>query len=74
MQNPVKGHLLRRFGKRLAEVRKQRGITQSELAELVDMSVVGIAYIENGKRWASLRTLDKIAQALQVKRSDLLDF
>jgi len=59
------------FGKRVAEVRKSKGITQQQLAELVGMSVVAIAYIETGKRWARLGTLSKIAKHLEVNISDL---
>ena len=46
------------FGKRVAEVRKSQGVTQQQLAEAVGMSVVAIAYIETGKRWARLGTLN----------------
>lgn len=63
--------LMRAFGKRVAEVRKSRGLTQQQLAQSVDMSVVAIAYIETGKRWVRLATLEKIAKALKVDISDL---
>lgn len=63
--------LLKAFGKRIAVIRKQRGMTQQELAESVGMSVVAIAYIETGKRWARLSTLHKIARSLKVLVSDL---
>lgn len=63
--------LLRTFGKRVAAVRKSRGLTQQELAEQINMSVVAIAYIETGKRWARLGTINKIACALKVPISDL---
>ncbi|HSX28451.1 MAG TPA: helix-turn-helix transcriptional regulator [Candidatus Saccharimonadales bacterium] len=63
--------LLQRFGKRIAEVRKSKGMTQSQLAERVNMSVVTIAYIETGKRWVRLVTLDKIARALGVSVAEL---
>jgi len=63
--------LMKVFGKRVAEVRKSRGITQQQLAELIGMSVVAIAYIETGKRWARLGTLSKIAKQLNVNISDL---
>lgn len=46
-------------------------MTQQELAERTGMSVVGIAYIETGKRWARLGTLTKIAKALRVDIADL---
>ena len=63
--------LMNSFGKRVAEVRKSRGVTQQQLAELTGMSVVAIAYIETGKRWARLGTLNKIAKHLKVDISEL---
>jgi transcriptional regulator with XRE-family HTH domain len=54
------------FGKRLAEVRKSRGLTQQALAEKLDISLVSIAYIETGKRWPRLVTLHRIADSLKV--------
>jgi len=63
--------LLKSFGKRLSQVRKSRGITQQELAERTSMSVVAIAYLETGKRFARLGTLHKIAKSLRVDISDL---
>ncbi len=72
MSNPDETKLLKAFGKRIAEVRKSKNVTQSDLAERVNMSVVTIAYIETGKRWVRLSTLDKIAKALKVDIADLL--
>ena len=63
--------LMKSFGMRVAAVRKSRGFTQQELAERIGMSVVAIAYIETGKRWARLGTLTKIANALKVDVADL---
>lgn len=63
--------LMRAFGKRVSEVRRSKGITQQQLAEMTGMSVVAIAYIETGKRWARLGTLSKIAQHLKVNISEL---
>ncbi len=63
--------MMKSFGMRVAAVRKSRGLTQQELAERINMSVVAIAYIETGKRWARLGTLTKIANALQVDVADL---
>jgi transcriptional regulator with XRE-family HTH domain len=63
--------LMKAFGKRVAEVRKSRGVTQQHLAEQIGMSVVAIAYIETGKRWARLGTLSKIAKSLKVDIHEL---
>ncbi len=65
--------LMEAFGKRVAVVRKSKGVTQQQLAEDIGMSVVAIAYIETGKRWARLGTLNKISKSLKVKISDLFD-
>lgn len=71
MSNAPEQKLMKTFGKRVAEVRKSQGVTQQELAEDTGMSVVAIAYIETGKRWARLGTLNKIAKSLKVNISDL---
>lgn len=72
MSNTQETKLLRSFGKRVAEVRKSRGITQQDLAQRINMSVVAIAYIETGKRWPRIETIDKIAKTLSVPIADLL--
>lgn len=64
---------MKSFGKRVAIVRKSRGVTQQQLAESVGMSVVGIAYIETGKRWARLGTLSKIAKSLKINIQELFE-
>lgn len=71
MSNAQEQHLLRAFGKRIAQVRKNAGITQQELAERLNMSVVAVAYIETGKRWVRLGTLHKLAKSLKVEVSEL---
>ena len=63
--------LMAAFGRRVAEVRKSKGVTQQQLAQDIGMSVVAIAYIETGKRWARMGTLSKIAKHLKVNISDL---
>lgn len=63
--------LMKSFGKQVARVRKSRGVTQQQLAESIGMSVVAVAYIETGKRWARLGTLNKIAKSLKVDIQEL---
>lgn len=62
---------MKAFGRRVASIRKTHGYTQQELAEEIGMSVVAIAYIETGKRWARMGTLSKIANTLEVDIADL---
>lgn len=58
--------LLKAFGRRMAQLRRQRGLTQQELAEKTNLSVVAIGYIETGKRWVRISTLNKISKALKT--------
>ena len=57
---------LKSFGERLATVRKQKGITQERLADLVDLHRTYIGFIEQGKRNPSIGNVSKIAGVLGV--------
>lgn len=59
-------------GQRIKSLREERGLTQVELAVIVNLSTVYIGFIENGRRRPSLRTLDKLARALKIPAKDLL--
>lgn len=59
------------IGKRIKEERLKRGLTQSEVAEISGITDNFLSYIENGKKQASLNTLYKIANALEVSLSKL---
>ena len=71
MSKTLEDKLMAAFGRRLAEVRKQKGLTQQQLAEKLDISLVSIGYIETGKRWPRLVTLYRIATALKVNIDQL---
>lgn len=71
MTNSIENKQLAAFGRRLSEVRKQKGFTQQRLAEELDISLVSIGYIETGKRWPRLVTLHRIAAVLDVKLEQL---
>jgi len=61
------------ISRKIKRLRNQRGLTQEELAEIVGVSVNYIGYIEQNKRTPSIKTADKIARALGVKLSNLLE-
>lgn len=63
--------LLKKFGNRVADVRKQRNITQEKLADMVDLHRTYIGFIEQGKRNPSIGNIQKIAKALKVSLPDL---
>ena len=59
------------LGERIRELRKQKGWRQIDLAQHSGVHEVHISDLERGAREAGLRTLLAIAQALEVKLSDL---
>lgn len=52
--------------------RLERDLSQEQLAELCDMDQTYLSQIERNKRQPSLKTLRKIAKALGLKLSDLV--
>lgn len=59
-----------RIGKRIAEIRKSKGLSQAKLAGLTDIAPGNIARIETGRYSTGIDLLSKIADALGYK----LDF
>ena len=60
------------LGKRLAQLRKDRGFTQIELAEKVDSAQTVITDYERGRLRPHHLMLVRIAQALEVSTDELL--
>ncbi|WP_036698025.1 helix-turn-helix domain-containing protein, partial [Paenibacillus taiwanensis] len=61
-----------KFGANIKTIRKKRGLTQSELAEVTDLSRSYIADIERDRYSPSIETLLAIANALNVKIYQLI--
>lgn len=66
--------VLEKFGERLQQVRKSKGISQEELAATLSMHRTYVGLIERGQRNPTVRTLYKISKALRVPSSELLPF
>lgn len=62
------------FGTKVKQLRKQAGLSQEELAELIKRDPRTIVAIEAGKRNPTLNTIYKLAKALKVSASQLLPF
>lgn len=60
------------FGLLIRKLRKAKKLTLRELAELVDVSYVNIAHIENGRSGASRKVIKKLAEALDYDADKLL--
>ena len=62
------------LGLNIAYYRKEKGLSQSQLAELVNVSRTHMSRIENADCAVSLDVLLDICDALCVKPSKLFDF
>jgi transcriptional regulator with XRE-family HTH domain len=71
--NGMAQDLRRLLGERIRELRKQAGLTQEDLADRADTNFRNIGGIERGERHIQLNTLARIAQALDVPPSVLLE-
>ena len=63
-----------RFGKRVKELRRERKLTQAQLAERVELSINYISQIETGEASPTFETIVKLASGLDVELKELFDF
>lgn len=61
------------LGQKIKKLRKQRRLTQVELAVIVNVSPGYIGSIEQGIRYPSLKVLEKLARALKIPAKELFD-
>ena len=59
------------FGKKIKRLRKKRGFTQEQLAEMIDIAPKNLSKIEVGSSFVSAETLDKLLVALNVTTEEL---
>ena len=71
MEDPEK--LIRRVGRRIAELRREAGLTQEELAETLGVGWRYISRTERGAENLTLETMAKLADALGVRARMLLE-
>ena len=64
---------MKTYGQIITKERKQRGLSGRRLAELVDISETHLRNIENGKRQTTPQTLQRIARALAINPSKLIE-
>jgi transcriptional regulator with XRE-family HTH domain len=62
------------IAKRIKQYRKQSGLTQDALADKAGLATNTIARVERGVHRPSSLTIEKLAKALGVKASDILDY
>ncbi len=63
---------LKIIGKNIKKYRKNKGYTQAQLAEIIDISTIHMSHLETGSVSMSLECLVKICDALSITPDDLL--
>lgn len=60
------------LGQRIREARKNKGLTQEQLAEIAGIGLMYLGEIERGQKMPSLKILCKIIEALDISADYLL--
>lgn len=63
--------ILKRFGKRVRELRKSQGYSQESFAAECGLDRTYLGGIERGERNVALRNVEVIAKTLKISTSDL---
>ena len=65
--------LRRTLARNLKRLRRERGLTQEELADLAGLNRNYVGMIERQENAATVDTLEALADALQIKAAQLLE-
>ena len=63
-----------KIGEKIRYFRRERNMTQEELADLCDTTMCAVSAIETGERPVTPRMLDKMAKALGVSAFEIVNF
>ena len=67
-----KQSILIKFGERVREIRKEKGLSQEELAHKANFHRTYIGKIERAEKNITLINIEKIANALEVNLKELI--
>jgi len=67
---PLEEDMRARFGRRLRELRRDRGLSQEELAFRSGLHRTYVSSAERGERNVSLVNIERLARALEISISD----
>ena len=73
-QNPNKGVQCIMFSKNLKTLRKQKGFSQEELAEKVDISWRHLQRLEHNESKTTVKTLKKLIKVLKISDTDIIKY
>jgi transcriptional regulator with XRE-family HTH domain len=67
----MKPDVLIKFGKRIKQLREERGISQEKLGELAKVHRTYVGMIERGEKNITLTNIEKFSKALRISIRDL---
>ena len=70
----MKSEINKKLGKRIQYLRQQRGLSQEKLAEAIDIATTSLSYVETGRGFMTLATLEKLAKVLDVEIYEIFQF
>lgn len=59
------------IGERIRHFRKEKGLSQEELADKANLHATYIGQLERGEKNATLESIEKVANALEISLEDL---
>ena len=62
------------FGKRIKELRTKQGLTQEQLAEMIEVGERNLSKIECGNVFVKASTIAKLINALRIEPQELFEF
>lgn len=69
----TKTDILVRFGKRVRELRTERGYSQEAFADACELDRTYVGGIERGERNLALRNIERIAETLGISLAELME-
>lgn len=70
----MKTEVNKKLGKRIQYLRRQRHLSQEKLAEAIDIAATSLSYVETGRGFMTLATLEKMAKVLNVELYEIFQF
>jgi len=64
-------NIKKEFGEKIKRMRKKRGLTQEQLAEMIDITPRNLSGIEVGANFVKAETLEKLLSALNTTTEEL---
>ena len=62
------------IGKKIQFLRKQKGYSQEKFAEAINIATTSLSYIETGRGFMTLATMQKICEVLKIEPAEIFQF